>query len=63
LYSDDAYAVIGMGLTATVTAATPPPPPTPPEPTDIKLLWTAYKVVKGVRRYYNVYDNYTWSWK
>jgi hypothetical protein len=63
LYSDDTYAVLGMGLTATVTAATPPPPPTPPEPTDIKLLWTAYKVVKGVRKYYNVYDNYTWSWK
>lgn len=27
------------------------------------LLWTAYKVVSGKRKYYNVYSDNTWNWK
>jgi hypothetical protein len=63
LYADDPYAVLGIGLTSTVPADVVVPPDPVPEPTVVKILWTAYKVVKGVRKYYNVYDNYTWSWK
>lgn len=36
---------------------------TPPTTPVKKLLWTAYKVIDGKKKYYNVYSDYTWQWK
>lgn len=27
------------------------------------ILWTAYKVIDGKRKYYNVFSDFTWAWK
>lgn len=54
---------IEQGVTfVTVIPSEPVPVPQVPAPAK-KLLWTAYKVMDGKRKYYNVYSDHTWQWK
>ena len=41
----------------------PPDTSLPYENCTKSILWTAYKIVNGKRKYYNVYSDNTWAWK